>query len=410
MSENMLERYAEIIVRQGLAVQPGQVVNISGEVVHRALMLAVARQCYRAGAKYATYDLIDPELERAHIVLAPEEGLDIVPSHVTARYDEILQNSGCNLRIVGSEDPRFWQGVDSTRLSRVTKRKLEARTTFLDKGINQGGVQWCVAAGATPGWAQQVYPDLAPESALERLWDQLFRLVWADLEDPIAQWSAHAQRLKERCAWLDGLRIRELLFTGDGTELRVALSDKATFCGGTKKAASGVEFTANLPTYEVFTTPDWRGTSGRVRITRPVTVQGKIVEGLEVEFVNGRVTTFTAKAGEDAFRGLIDTDDGARQLGEIALVDTNSPVFQSGTVFNEILLDENASCHFALGSAYKACLREGPEMNEEELKQVGCNISRVHTDFMISDENTNVFALTSDGATVPIIQSGQFVC
>jgi aminopeptidase len=278
-----------------------------------------------------------------------------------------------------------------------------------EKGINQGAVQWCVAAGATPGWAQRLYPQLSPEAALERLWEQLYSLVRADQEDPLTAWKLHAEKLKRRCEWLNNLNISELHFQGPGTDLRVGLSWQARFTGGTHKSSSGTEFTPNVPTEEVFTTPDWHLTTGVVRATRPVLIYGKPVEGLVCEFQKGRLVNFSANVGADSFAALIDTDEGARQLGEVALVGIDSPVFQSGMVFNEILLDENAACHIAVGSAYRNCLQGSTDMSEENLKEVGCNESKIHVDLMISDEETNVTAVTRQQGPVPLIRSGLFV-
>jgi len=408
-SRQKLERYAEVVVVQGLAVQPGQVVNVSAELVHIELVRAITARCYAAGARHVSYELIDPFCERAHVLYAPEDGLDLIPRHFAERSNEITERCGCNVRIVGMEDPSFWEGVDSTRMSRVLRRKQETRELFYEKGINQGAVQWCVVAGATEAWARTLYPELSSERALEQLWEQLYSLVRADQEDFLAAWRDHARRLAQRREWLNSLGIRELRFRGEGTDLTVRLSPRAIFAGGPKRAACGVEFTANLPTEEVFTTPDWRGTSGVVRVTRPVLVQGKSVKGLVCEFRDGRLCDFSAEAGGDAFSALISTDEGARQLGEVALVGIDSPVFTSGVIFNEILLDENAACHIALGSAYKSCIKDAHEISMNELRTLGVNESKVHTDFMISDEGTDVDALTAQGEVVPVIRAGLFV-
>jgi len=409
MNNELMQRYAALIVRQGMNVQPGQLVNVAGETVHIPLMRMIVEAAYAAGARYVSFETIDPWVRRAHLLNATDEGLDFVPAHFGARHNELTEQHGCQVRVVGMEDPKIYSDIPPDKVSRVLQRERQARARFYEDGINKSHVQWCVVAGVTPAWAADVFPELSADEAVTALWDSLFRLCRVDSPDYLERWRVHSETLHRRCDFLDALGIKELKFTGGGTDLTVQLSPVATFGGGTKPSVDGHHFTANLPTEEVFTTPDWRGTNGVARVTRPVRVNGVKVENLVLRFEAGVITGFEASAGSDSFAALIATDEGAKRLGEVALVGIDSPVYQAGRVFQEILLDENACCHIAVGSAYKARLLGGADMSPEELANVGWNDSVVHTDFMISSEEVDVTAHSFNGRVTPIIVKGQFV-
>lgn len=409
MENELMHRYANLIVRQGMNVQSGQVVNVSGEIVHIQLMRMIVDAAYAAGALYVSLEVIDPFVRRAQLLKASDAGLDFVPNHFGARLNELVELHGCQVRVVGMEDPKIYSDIAPEKISRVLKREREARALFYENGINKSHVQWCVVAGVTPAWALDVFPELSEDEAVNSLWDSLFRLCRVDQPNYLELWQKHSETLHRRCHFLDGLAIKQLRFSGGGTDLTVQLSDLATFGGGSKPSVDGHDFTANLPTEEVFTTPDWRGTNGIARVTRPVRVNGVNVEGLVLKFEAGIITSFEASSGASSFQALIDTDEGAKRLGEVALVGIDSPVYQAQRVFQEILLDENACCHVAVGSAYKSRLRGGADMTPEDLAKVGWNDSAVHTDFMISSEDVDVTATSFDGRVTPLIVKGRFV-
>ena len=245
---------------------------------------------------------------------------------------------------------------------------------------------------------------------MERLlWQSLLAIARADREDCLEAWDAHNEDLARRGKALDSLSIDCLRFNGPGTDLSVGLSTLSRFEGGAGMGARGVPFIPNIPTEEVFTTPDWRRTSGEVRVTRPFMVNGTLIEELKVRFENGILVEHEAKSGADVFGAYIDSDEGARRLGEVALVGTDSPVFRSGLVFGEILLDENAACHIAVGSAYKSCLAGGENLSDEELEAIGFNRSTAHTDMMISDEEVDVVAVTGEGKEIPLLEKGAWI-
>jgi aminopeptidase len=281
----------------------------------------------------------------------------------------------------------------------------EARSHFYDKGLFAKTLPWTIVPRATTGWATLVFPgDPEGKQKLQNVIDDIMEV---DKPDCIERWRSRSIKMEKRAKLLDQIEIASLHFQGEGTDLTVGLSNLARFSSAVKRLDSGVEHIANIPTYENYSTPDWRLTRGHVQMTRPVLLDGSLVEGLKIWFNdNGEVENFEAKAGREAFQSLIDAPGGNR-LGEVALVGIDdSPIFQSGLVFQNTLLDENAACHIAFGRAYLSQLEGGTKMSKEEQEAVGCNFSNKHDDMMISDENTTVTAHSRTGEKVVIIQDG----
>lgn len=405
----LLERYADLLVSHGLNVQPGQIVNIGAEAIHRELAFKVAEKAYEKGARFVSVDLIDPRLEILRLKYSNEENLSHVPAAVPAKYKELVETCGANLRILGSEDPDLYENVNPKKLNSLRKSQRSALKFFYEEGIGKSKVQWSLAAAATPAWAKKLFPELSAEEGCAKLWNAIFKVCRVDREDYLAQWKEHNLTLQKRAAWLTDLKIKTLHFTGPGTDLIVGLSSKAKFKGGTDDSSRGVPYEPNLPTEECFTTPDWRMTEGRVKTTRPFEIHGKMIKDLEVEFREGKIVSFKASQGEETFKEYIATDEGACRLGEVALVGIDSPIYQLGFNFDEILFDENAACHIAIGSSYTFCIDGGSDMQREELDAIGANDSHVHTDMMISSEQVNVEATTYSGEKVLLIKNGMWV-
>lgn len=404
-----LDRYAHLLAVHGLNVQPGQIVNVSAEACHRELAYRIARESYRLGAKFVAIDLIEPRLARARIELSTDEQLQFVPRHLAVKYDELVDENGANIRLVGSEDPDILRDLDPKRVNAAQLAPRRALKRFYEEGIGSSKVHWTVAAAATPAWGKKLFPELSEQDAESALWRAILAACRADHPDCLARWQEHNTRLQRRGRMLTERKLRSLRFTGPGTDLTVGLSEKAIWKGGRDLSPRGVEFEPNIPTEEVFTTPDFRLTQGTARATRPFFINGKLIQGLELVFEHGAITDFRAREGEETFREYISSDDGARRLGEVALVGVDSPIYKMGHIFQEILFDENAACHIAVGSAYRFCLEGGEKMNEAELAAIGCNVSHVHTDMMISSEEVDVTGVLADGGTLPLIQKGEWV-
>lgn len=404
-----LDRYARLLVEYGVNVQPGQVLNLLTETVHRDLALAITEAAYKRGAKYVDVGLGDNRMDRARLRHSDPDHLDFVPDYQADRYRALVDDAGATLRLLGSEDPDCLSDEDPKRINRLRMANYRARKYFHDEGIGKSRVHWTVAAAATPAWGQKVFPDLAPDAACEALWNEIFKICRVDSDDFLERWQGHNETLQERGRKLSAIGIETLRFHGGGTDLQVGLSPAAIFCGGSDTGPRGADFEPNVPTEEVFTTPDYRRTQGHVKTTRPFLVNGKLVEGLSLDFKDGVVKNFEATSGATTFGEYIESDAGGKRLGEVALVGIDSPIYQSGLVFQEILFDENAACHIAVGSAYKTCLKNGENLTDEALAEIGCNDSSVHTDMMISSEEVNVTATTRDGDQVELLQAGRWV-
>ena len=288
----------------------------------------------------------------------------------------------------------------------IRKSGYEAKKRFYREGIECNKVHWTVAAAATPGWAKRVFPDSSEAESYKLLWDDLFSLCRIGNGDHLSRWQEHDSFLRDTATKLNKLSFKSLYFTGPGTDLTVGLSSVARFHGGTSQSSRNVRFEPNIPTEECFTTPDWRLCSGTVRATRPFYINGVVISDLQLEISEGVIVDFSSSTGEETFKAYIASDEGASRLGEVALVDCSSPIFKTNRIYEEILLDENAACHIAIGSGYRFCLDLPENTPDSEWNDVGCNQSSVHTDIMISDENTNVHGTTSDGKVVKIISNG----
>ena len=402
-------RYAELIATHGLNVQPGQVVNIATEAIHRDVAMLIAGACYERGAKLVDIDLEEPRATKMRIEDSDAADLEYVPEYVGTKYREIVDGQHANLKLIGMEYPDLLTPLDPKKVNTVRLHRHLAMKYFYDEGIGRSKVHWCVAAAATPRWGQKVHPDLEPEEACEKLWEDILAMCRADKPACLDLWREHNDTLQNRGRTLTDLNIKELQFVGPGTDLTVGLSEKAIWKGGQETSTRGLHFEPNLPTEEVFTTPDFRATHGHARATRPFMINGKLIEGLSMKFEDGVITDFMASQGAETFEAYIDSDEGGRRLGEVALVGIESPVYQSGLIFQEILFDENAACHIAVGQAYKFCLQGGTSMGPEEIGAIGCNESSVHTDMMISSEDVDVVATTYGGEQKQLIAAGEWM-
>jgi aminopeptidase len=404
-----LERYAELVVTHGLNVQPGQLVNISSEVIHRAFVGLIVEAAYRRGASYVNVELVDPLHVRGRILQSRSEYLGALPAFFAAKFSEFVDVCAANLKILGPEYPDNLSDLNPVAVNDVRKATYLSAKRFYSEGIGKSKVHWCVIAAATPGWAEKIFPDLRGRVAEEMLWGEIFKICRVEQDGCAERWREHNLRLKRRAERLTALRIKELRFSGPGTDLTVGLSSRALFKGGTDKTPRGHEFEPNLPTEECFTTPDWRRTEGVVTATRPFYVNGRLIKDLIITFKNGLISGFSCSEGAATLESYFKSDEGANRLGEVALVGVDSPIFESGLTFQEILYDENAACHIAVGSAYKGCIEGGAEMSDEECAAFGCNSSSVHTDIMISNEEVDVVAALEDGATIDLLVRGRWV-
>jgi len=408
--DTCLNRYAELLVCHGLNVQPGQIVNLTGEVIHRKLLQKLTEAAYKRGAKYVNVDMIDPWHTRQRLLESKDDKyLNYVPKSIPTKFEEILDANGAVLRLVGSEEPNCLADLDPGKMNSIQLHIRQTLNKYYQEGIGKSKVHWTVAAAATPKWGKKVFPELSEDEAYRALWEQIFHICRINHPDYLKLWEKHDAVLQKRAQDLTDLKIEKLHFTGPGTDLKVYLSPKALFKGGGHQGPHGVYYEANIPTEECFTTPDCRRTEGKAKVTRPFLIHGTMIKGLTLTFVDGNIVDFKADEGEAAFAAYIQSDAAAKRLGEVALVGIDSPIYQSGRIFEEILYDENAACHIAIGFAYRYCIEGGDKMNADELASIGCNDSHVHTDMMISTEEVDVHAETYDGKSLFLIRKGKWV-
>jgi aminopeptidase len=398
--DQRLDAYARLAVQVGLNLQPGQTLGINALIEHAPLARAIAREAYKAGARYVDVLFTDQHVRRAHIEQASDDRLGYSPPWLVRRLKEFGEIGGALVAISGNPEPELFADLDGERVGKARMREVAEASLELTDGL----CNWTIVAYPTEGWAETVFG----EPDVERLWGAVAQAVRLDQPDPVAAWRDHIARLQERADSLNERRFDHLRYRGAGTDLTIGLHPDSNWQAALDES-NGIEHVANMPTEEVFTTPDWRRTEGTVRSTLPLQIQGNIVRDLEVRFENGRAVEVNASSGEEVMRTHVVTDEGAAQLGEVALVDGHSAVGKTGLVFYDTLFDENASSHIALGAAIVQAVPGAHDLSAEDRVARGVNQSSIHTDFMIGSNELEIDGVTKDGEAVPILRDGDWV-
>ncbi|HEY9152293.1 MAG TPA: aminopeptidase [Anaerolineales bacterium] len=411
--EKLLRKYAEVIVKVGLNLQKGQRLIITNSrlrgvsIVAAPLVREVARVAYEAGARYVDVIWSDEELLRIRLQNASRESLGEYPKWQIAAQMDMIEHGDALLTIL-ADDPDLMSGFDSESVAWLQKTHLENYKP-VGMAVSRDAINWCLVAASSPAWAAKIFPKLESEKAEKKLWKAIFETTRVDQDDPIAAWEKHIKNLAARAKYLQAKQYVALHYNAPGTDLTLGLPRGHRWISARLPAENGVNFIANLPTEEVFTMPDRMRADGTVSATMPLSYGGSLIEDFSITFENGRVKKVNAKSNEAILKKLIETDEGASHLGEVALVPASSPIAKRGNLFYNTLFDENASCHIAIGRAYRFTLTGGEELTDEEFSAAGGNNSLTHVDFMIGSSKMDIDGIKEDGSREPVMHKGEWV-
>ena len=405
--EQKLDRLAEVAIRVGLGLAPGQELLITAPLEALVLARRITEHAYRAGASLVTTFYGDDAATLMRYHFAPDESFDRAAKWLYDGMGVAFKSGTARLAIAGA-NPSLLSNEDPDKVGRANCAMSKAYRPALEL-ITRHEINWTIVACATPAWAEAMFPNDPPDVALAKLWHAIFQTSRIDTDDPVIAWKAHDAGLQKRAAYLNEKRYAALRYRGPGTDFRLGLADDHLWMGGGTTAGNGLYCIPNLPTEEVFTTPHKDHADGTVTATKPLSHQGTMIEGIRVRFEHGRIVDASATKGQEVLQKLIDTDEGARRLGEVALVPHSSPIAHSGLLFFNTLFDENAACHIALGQAYSSCLRDGDKLTPEQLAAKGANDSLIHVDWMIGSDKLDIDGITASDSVEPLMRQGEWV-
>jgi len=417
--QEYLQKYAEVIVKVGLNLRAGQRLIITNATARgvppagRALVHAVTKAAYAAGARFVDVIWGDEEMLRLRLQQASADSFNEYPKWQVNAILDMIKNGDALLSIYAN-DPDVYSGLDSERLGAMQKSHLENYAP-IGEIVSRNAINWCVVASAAPAWAAKIFPDLQPKQAEAKLWQAIFETTRAVQPDPVAAWGEHVRNLRKRADYLQAKKYSALHYRevspgdkSDQTDFTLGLPAGHKWISAQSLAENGVVFTANMPTEEIFTLPDRQRADGTVHATFPLSYGGSLIEDFTVTFEKGKVVKVRAKKNEAILQKLVDTDEGSTRLGEVALVPASSPIARRGHLFYNTLFDENASCHIAIGRAYRFTLTGGEELTDEEFNAAGGNTSINHVDFMIGSPQMDIDGIKEDGTREPLMRSGEW--
>lgn len=405
--EKNMEKYAKLIVEVGVNIQKDQYLMITSPIQTAAFARALTKCAYERGAKKVYVDYIDEELTKVNYLYAPDEAFLEYPSWMAQGKTELAEKN-CAFISIAASNPDLLKDVNPKRIATMQKTASMALEAFR-RYTQNGDVAWCVASIPTKEWSKKVFPEAkSDEEAMAMLWDKIFIATRIYEEDPVAAWKTHTDNLAKRTAYLTEKKIKTLHYTAPGTDLTVTLPEGHIWVGGGGNNKVGTYYVANMPTEEAFTMPYKYGVEGKLSSTKPLSYGGNLIDNFTLHFEKGRIVDFSAEQGYETLKELIGTDEGSHYLGEVAIVPFDSPVSNTNVIFYNTLFDENASCHFAIGSAYPDNIEGGTQMSKEELEKVGANTSLTHVDFMVGSNQLDVEATTESGEHFYILKAGNW--
>jgi len=401
-----LDKYAELAVKVGVNIQPNQELLVRTPIECAPFVRKVVEHAYKAGARNVYIEWSDEECNLIKYLNAPEEVFNEFPSWISDQYVKIAQNGGAFLSIYAS-NPDLLKDVDPQRVANAQKASGIALKEWRSYTLTDK-CKWSIVSIPTEAWAKKVFPGISSQDAVDKLWEAIFKCSRVDNEDPIKAWENHNCDLKKRMDFLNDKNFKTLHFKSDKTDLTMDLPEGHIWLSGASVDPNGIEFNPNIPTEEVFCLPHKFKVNGIVYSTKPLVYGGNVIDNFSLTFKDGRIIDYTAEKGYETLAKLIETDEGSHYLGEVALVPFKSPISDTNIVFYNTLYDENASCHFAIGSAYKTCIENGNNIKDEELDKYGINESLTHVDFMIGSSDMNITGETHNGDTVQIFKDGNW--
>ncbi|HTJ59302.1 MAG TPA: aminopeptidase [Devosiaceae bacterium] len=401
-----LDRMAEVAIKVGLQLQPGQDLVMTAPLAALPLVRRITEQAYKAGAGIVQTIFSDEELTLARYRNAPDESFDKAVGWLYEGMAKAFSGNAARLAISG-DNPMLLSAEDPEKVARANRANSTAYRPAMEKIVNFD-INWNIVSYPSASWARQVFPDDAEAVAVQKLADAIFKASRVDGPDPVGAWKEHNAALRKRHGWLNGKKFSALHYTGPGTDLTIGLADGHEWHGGASTAKNGITCNPNIPTEEVFTTPHAQRVQGFVRSTKPLAHQGTLIDDIQVRFEGGRIVEAKASKGEAVLLKLLDTDEGSRRLGEVALVPHSSPISASGLLFFNTLFDENAACHIALGQCYSKCFVDGATLSQDQIRAQGGNSSLIHVDWMIGSDQIDIDGINADGTTEPVFRKGEW--
>ena len=401
-----IDKLAQLAVYTGLGLRPGQDLILTAPVEALPLVKRIAVHAYKAGAGLVTPLFSDGELTLARYKYANNASFDKAPDWLYNGIGQAFDNNAARMAIVG-DDPMLLANQDSDKIGRANKANSIAYKPARER-ITRFNINWNIIAWPGVAWAKRMFPELSEIEAQSKLADAIFDASRVNTTDPVEEWKKHNEVLRKKCKWLNELDFASLHFNGPGTDLVVGLADGHEWMGGASIAQNGITCNPNIPSEEVFTTPHALNVNGSVCSTKPLSHQGALIDEIQVRFENGKITNAKASKGEEVLLKILDSDEGARRLGEVALVPNSSPISQSGLLFYNTLFDENAACHIALGQCYSKCFKGEENLSEKEISKRGGNSSMIHIDWMIGSRHIDIDGINSDGSRVAVFRKGEW--
>ncbi|MCR6515099.1 aminopeptidase [Clostridium sp. LY3-2] len=404
----LLKNYANLIVKKGLNIQKDGLLIINSPIKCDYFARKVAEAAFKIGAKDVFINYSDEDFSKIRLQNASLETVSEIPDFEVEKYNYYISR-GASVFAISASNPELLKDVDPKKISSSVQARSKAlKEVYSDKLMSNENA-WCIVSIPTKEWAMKVFNDVSSKEAVELLWNSIFDIMRLNSEDPIKSWDIHLNNIKKHLEFFNKNNFKYLKMKNSlGTDLKVELPLNHIWCGGSEFTKGGVEFIANMPTEEIFTTPKRDGVNGIVYASKPLNYNGTLINDFNITFKDGEIVNFDAKEGLEALRELINTDEGSKYLGEVALVPYNSPISNSNILFYNTLYDENASCHLAIGEAYPSCIKDGENLSKEELLKIGSNVSLTHVDFMFGTSDLEIIGVTYDDTTIEIFKDGNY--